>query len=122
MGEKEHQALEGRLYIEGEPFDGNIRELPEDVELITEGSPCQCLPVRNVAASIELVGKAAIEASDAMRTLSDLFQKIAAAEEQCQKDHPKWWHYFRYSKKLRIREKYAKRIAQAVTQSFLIER
>lgn len=101
MGEKEVQT--GRLYIDGEPFDGIIRELLEDVELITEGSPCQCLPVRNVAVSMELVGKAATVVSDAMRTLSDLFRKIAAAEEQCQKDHPKWWHYFRYSKKLRIR-------------------
>lgn len=119
MGEKEVQT--GQLYIEGEPFDGNIRELPEDVELITEGSPCQCLPVRDLSASFELVGNAAVELSKEIGTLSDLFRKIAYAEELCRWEHPKWWHYFRYSKKLRIREKYAKRICQAVAQSLLIE-
>lgn len=121
MGEKEFQTPEiGQLYIEGQPWDGQIGSA--DVELFTEGSPCQCLPVRDLSASFELVGNTAVELSKEMGTLSDLFRKIAYAEELCRWEHPKWWHYFQYSKKLRIREKYAKRICQAVAQSLLIER
>lgn len=134
MGEKEHQALEGRLYIEGEPWDGLIRELPKDVELITEGSPCQCLPLHReqartearvaslliVPRHLELVATATAEAAEAFRELTqcmiqitDIWRdEIKTVVDMSKEDHPKWWHYYRYSKKLRIRRKYQKLIMQ----------
>lgn len=134
MGEKEVQT--GQLYIEGEPFDGIIRELPEDVELITEGSPCQCLPIHRdreqarmdarVASlliepvHLELVATTTAEAAEAFRELTQCMNRLTETWSEAIKtvvdiskeDHPKWWHYFRYSKKLRIRKKYQKLIMQ----------
>ena len=134
MGEKEFQALEGRLYIEGKPWDGNIRELPEDVEIITEGSPCQCLPLHReqartdaivaslliVPRHLELVATTTAEAAEAFRELAQSMnqftemcrEEIKTVVDMSKEDHPKWWHYFRYSKKLRIRRKYQKLIMQ----------
>lgn len=57
--------------------------------------------------------EAFLEFAQSVNQFSEMFHdSIKSAIDISKEDHPKWWHYFRYSKKLRIRRKYQKLIMQ----------
>lgn len=143
--DQQQEKETGTVYINGQPFDGEIRELtlPEFAPSDLSGIPPDTAPKISESMTLELTigpeGAAAIEkaikpaieqAAKAAREIMDAivatFKKAAEAAAKAisgfvdsllyhANDHPKWWHLYKHAKKARTRKKYRRRLIQQFT-------
>lgn len=136
--EKESRAAPGGLYIDGQPFDGEIHELtlpelevpdfkppdPPSIELTIQIGPEQADAI--LEAFRPVIQKAAEAARNLLDAIVQTFKKAAMAAARAMNDfmdamlynandHPKWWHLYKHAKKARTRKKYRRRLMQQLT-------
>ena len=147
--EKDTRAAPGALYIDGQPFTGQIAELeiphfsppeltlpelrsPPSMELTLTITPDTAAAILNaiepaVLRFFQRVVEAAREAWAGLKRAAKAAGKIMArlagrymdAMLYQANDNPKWWHYYKHAKKYRVRKKYRRRLERQLCGKLL---
>ena len=147
--EKDTRAAPGALYIDGQPFTGQIAELeiphfsppeltlpelrsPPSMELTLTITPDTAAAILNaiepaVLRFFQRVVEAAREAWAGLKRAAKAAGKIMAQlAGRCMdamlyqaNDNPKWWHYYKHAKKYRVRKKYRRRLERQLCDKLL---
>ena len=127
MGENMNQLEGGRLYIEGQEWDGSLREIEPAGELPEEAEPLPTVPgsieLTLTPEASEALGIMVQCARETIERIVEAFRKLAGAVRKIWdkivdtllrivNDNPKWWHLYKHAKKYRTRKKYRNRLMQ----------
>lgn len=146
---KDTCADSGALYIDGQPFVGQITELeiphfsPPELELPELRSPPSMeltliITSDTVAAILNAIQSAVLRfwealADAARKAWAEITRTIKAVGKYTTRiagrymdamlyqanDNPKWWHYYKHAKKYRVRKKYRRRLERKLRDKLL---